>query len=137
MLSGSSEPTGRLRSLVIDCSDLERSAAFWSAVLGLGVHHRHEEYLWFDELHPGFRLVLQEVSDTKVQKTRIHFDLEPTDFASLVDRIEDLGGTRVEYVDTAEYSLMVMADPDGNEFCVNETLSSVTAGMHAPDGEGR
>jgi len=36
--------------------------------------------------------------------------------------VETLGGTRVEYVGKPEDSLMVMADPDGNEFCVNHRL---------------
>ena len=75
-------------------------------------------------------MVLQQVGRVTTDKSPIHFDIEgPSveDFEKFVARVEESGGTIVEYVDEAEYALAVMADPDGNEFCVNRWLSVTTA----------
>ena len=120
------EPVALIRYLVIDCVDLDRSARFWGSLLGLRPTRRLDNYLFMGSALPGCDLVLQEVDRVTTDKSPIHFDIEgpdTADFERIVARAEKLGGTIVGTVEEAEYALTVMADPDGNEFCVNRVPS--------------
>ena len=115
-------PVGLIRYLVIDCLDLERSAAFWGPVLGLTPGRRLDNYLFMGQALPGCDLVLQQVDRVTADKSPVHFDIEGSseeDFDMILARLVRLGGRIVKTVTEAEYELTVMADPDGNEFCVN------------------
>jgi hypothetical protein len=57
-------------------------------------------------------------------KNAVHFDIEPDDFSGFVARALALGGSTVEDVHNDQYSLTVLADPCGVQFCVNERTSS-------------
>jgi predicted enzyme related to lactoylglutathione lyase len=108
--------------LVLDCADLARAADFWTAALG---YVRDGEpggrYL---SLVPadgvGCEILLQRVSDEKHAKNRLHLDLRTRDLAVEVDRVLALGATLVTEQPIAESGWLwhVLADPDGNEFCV-------------------
>ena len=116
------EPTASIRYLVIDCLDLDRSAAFWGSLLGLAPGRRLDTYLFMGPVLPGCELVLQQVDHVTADKSPVHFDIEGSneeDFDMILARSVRLGGRIVETVTEAEYTLTVMADPDGNEFCVN------------------
>jgi catechol 2,3-dioxygenase-like lactoylglutathione lyase family enzyme len=110
--------------LVIDCSDLERSAAFWCAVLG----YRQEgptvgQYLGlFPQSGPGLELLLQRVEDPKPTKNRLHLDLRTRELEPEVERIRAIGGVVMTEEPMAEfgYRWQILADPDGNELCVVE-----------------
>ncbi len=118
------EPIGRIRVIVIDCADLDRAMRFWSGLLGVEPADRMEQYWWTSDVAPGIRLTLQRVDDAKRDKARVHFDLTSDDPAGLIARAVALGGSIVDEVEHREYALTVMADPDGNEFCINRRLSS-------------
>lgn len=61
----------------------------------------------------------------KQVKNRLHFDLRPdTDQAGEVARLEALGARRVDIGQGAEATWVVLADPDGNEFCVLRVLTA-------------
>ncbi|MDE0374598.1 MAG: VOC family protein [bacterium] len=116
------EPTASIRYLVIDCLDLDRSSAFWGSLLGLAPGRRLDNYLFMGPVLPGCELVLQQVDRVTADKSPVHFDIEGSneeDFDMILSRSVRLGGRIVETVEEAEYTLTVMADPDGNEFCVN------------------
>ena len=118
---------------LVDCLDLDRSARFWGALLGLRPGRRLDNYLFMGSALPGCDLVLQQVDHVTAAKSPIHFDIEGPengDYHKIVARAERLGGRIVETVEEDEYTLTVMADPDGNEFCVNR----VPPGLPA-DGE--
>ena len=71
---------------------------------------------------PGCELVLQQVDRVTADKSPVHFDIGGSngeDFDMILARLVRLGGRIVKTVTEAEYELTVMADPDGNEFCVN------------------
>ena len=70
----------------------------------------------------GHRLGLMPSQDTKLGKNRIHFDLRPDDQQAEVQRLEALGATRVD-IGQAGVTWVVMADPEGNEFCVSRSLA--------------
>jgi hypothetical protein len=66
-----------------------------------------------------------QVPEDKVAKNRIHFDVSPVDVpqADEVERILALGATRADIGQTGEESWTVLADPEGNEFCVLRSLA--------------
>jgi len=57
------------------------------------------------------------VPEAKTTKNRLHIDLDPDDQAAEVDRVIALGARRVD-VGQGDVSWVVLADPEGNEFCV-------------------
>jgi predicted enzyme related to lactoylglutathione lyase len=59
-------------------------------------------------------------SDEKVRKNRLHLDLRPDNQVAEVDRLESLGATKIDIGQSGspECTWVVMADPEGNEFCV-------------------
>lgn len=114
-------------SVVIGVSDVPRAAAFWTEALGY-VPRDEPEDDWV-VLVPadgaGVRLSLG-LSVTPVQEhPRIHLDLyagDAADQAAEVERLVSLGARRVawdHYPDDADF--VVLADPDGNRFCVIDT----------------
>jgi predicted enzyme related to lactoylglutathione lyase len=116
--------TPRVQSVVIDVADLDRGSAFWSGLLGLQVGQRRDEYLFLDHLAAGVSLVLQQVPDEKRQKYRVHVEVHSDDPQHTIDWVLGNGGRLVEAHETDWYSLVVLADPDGNEFCVNQKAES-------------
>jgi predicted enzyme related to lactoylglutathione lyase len=77
----------------------------------------------------GLGLGFQWTSEPKVGKNRMHFDIASPDPASEQQRVEALGGRRLEQY--AEGGFLVMADPEGNEFCI------IPTGPCKLDEEGR
>jgi len=76
---------------------------------------------------PPPRLIFQLVPESKVVKNRVHLDLTSSaaDRDQEIDRLLALGARRVDIGQTGEESWTVLADPEGNEFCVvrpKETL---------------
>ena len=115
-----------IRYLVIDCLDLDRSARFWGTLLGLRPTRRLDNYLFMGFALPGCELVLQEVDRVTSDKSPVHFDIEGSGtagFERIVARAEEVGGKIIRTVEENEYTLAVMTDPDGNEFCVNRVPS--------------
>lgn len=117
-------PTGALRGITVDVSDLDRGEAFWGSLLAVATHRRREDYLWFEEIAPGVQLILQQVPEKKVGKNRVHLDLGSSDPETFISTVEALGGSRVTAVKNEDYSLTVLADPDGNEFCILDRPSA-------------
>ena len=112
-------------TLNLDVADLDRMETFWCAALGYRRLGSFEQYRSFVPVSgSGPKLVLQQVPEAKTVKNRMHIDLDhPADFdvEGEVARLEALGATRrSEYIrEMGEDSgWVVMADPEGNEFCV-------------------
>ena len=111
----------RWYSVVIDAHDVHALAAFWQEALG---YHRayespDEVVLTVDaegDREPG--LVFVPVPEGKTAKNRLHIDLAPDDRDAEVERLLALGATRAEVGQTGEETWVVLADPEGNEFCV-------------------
>jgi predicted enzyme related to lactoylglutathione lyase len=107
--------------IVVDVADLDRAATFWTAVLGYVRQGEPDVYL---SLVPrdgaGVEVLLQQVSDAKRGKNRVHLDLRTADLDAEVARVCALGARRLTDVPVAEAGWLwhVLADPDGNEFCV-------------------
>jgi predicted enzyme related to lactoylglutathione lyase len=108
----------------VDCADPVRLARFWSLVLGLEIAPAFEEPPVYVGLVPAGSdapsVSFQRVLESKVVKNRLHFDITVDDVEEASARIEGLGGVRLPGEDVSEdgFRWRVMADPEGNEFCV-------------------
>ena len=107
--------------LVLDCADPEWLAGFWAPALGyvnLGTAGAYVAL--FPNGRPGPKLLLQRVTEPKTVKNRMHFDIEVPDIETEATRLVDLGATRVSESPCSEHgsTWILMADPEGNEFCV-------------------
>jgi catechol 2,3-dioxygenase-like lactoylglutathione lyase family enzyme len=116
----------RITTVVVDCLDSDRLAAFWCAVLGYEVVERSDEG-WVEIGPPGQpekgpvpTLLFQTVSDPTPGKNRLHLDVNATDRDqdAELERLLGLGATRADVGQTGEETWHVLADPEGNEFCL-------------------
>ncbi|MFJ6540042.1 VOC family protein [Streptomyces sp. NPDC003656] len=105
----------RINALIVDATDPERLAAFWSALLGRAVVGRTGPYVWLRR-EDGLGIGFQRTAAPKSGKNRMHFDVTAADPAVEQRRVEALGGRRLTEYDDGGF--LVMADPEGNEFCV-------------------
>jgi catechol 2,3-dioxygenase-like lactoylglutathione lyase family enzyme len=107
--------------VVIDCSDLARSAEFWAGVLGYvrdgEASGRYQTLLPADG--HGVEILLQRVPEGKSGKNRVHLDLRTRQLEPELERLTALGAQRVTDLPFSEagWRWHVLADPDGNEFC--------------------
>jgi predicted enzyme related to lactoylglutathione lyase len=108
----------RLGSTVINCADMELMTSFWSQALHL-VPSSREEGDDFRVLR-GERVNLSlQLSRTPVSaRDQMHLDLYSDDLAAEVQRLTGLGATFVRRHDDPDDDYAVLADPEGNEFCV-------------------
>lgn len=110
----------RLSSVVVNCVDLEREVAFWRALLGVAEHQRVDGFfVWLEPQQPGgVKLAFQKVTDPTPGRRRLHLDLGVADIGATATRIAELGGRHLEDHEIAGFVWKVMADPEGNEFCI-------------------
>ena len=111
-----------LAAIVLDADDPERLAAFWTAATGWPVGNRGAYGV---SLHrPGDRppdLDIIRVPEPKTVKDRVHLDVHPPadgDQAAEVARLRGLGAVPADVGPGPGVSWVVLADPEGNEFCV-------------------
>jgi predicted enzyme related to lactoylglutathione lyase len=105
--------------LTLDCNDLHGMVRFWQSALGLVVQGVIEgRYVSLSG--QGIALTLQHVPEPKSAKNRLHLDLLVHDVGAEVQRLEGLGASRLTPVARREFgqNWFIMADPEGNEFCV-------------------
>ena len=118
---------GRLSHLVIDCTDADRLAVFWSEALGVEVAARWKQYVMLTTtVDGGPALAFQEVPEPKQGKNRVHVDLEVADLEEAWARVEALGGTVIEDHEEDDVHVRVVADPEGNELCLVLKLAPLT-----------
>ena len=124
----------RWYSTVVDCQDVAAQAAWWASALGwkkayeaddevvLVPQHATVELLQslpWEQVPPG--LVFVPVPEGKAVKNRLHLDLAPhttDDRDAEIARLIAAGATRVDVGQEATATWVVLADPEGNEFCV-------------------
>ena len=116
--SDHSEGVGTLYAIVMDVNNLETCAKFWSQVLGTDILYQDEKYIRLG--HKGERptLLLQKVPELHREKNRVHIDLDVHDLDAAVSRVQELGGNKLRQLNEYGIEWVVMADPDGNEFCL-------------------
>ena len=124
--------TVRVASVTFDCADALTVGRFWSAALGRPLDpgasidfaaigfagrrdkvgrtqgERDQDPTWMFAMNP----------DEKTAKNRMHLDVTAPSVGAEVARLVDLGATRVADMEEYGYTWTVMADPEGNEFCI-------------------
>ncbi|HET6920671.1 MAG TPA: VOC family protein [Jiangellaceae bacterium] len=129
----------RLTEIVVDCHDPAAQAAFWAAALGYHVVRTEDAQVeiapWEREpadlaeqvrQAPGVpTLVFVTVPEGKTVKNRLHLDVSPIDRSheAEVERLVGLGARRAD-VGQGTQRWVVLADPEGNEFCVMRSLAA-------------
>jgi catechol 2,3-dioxygenase-like lactoylglutathione lyase family enzyme len=113
----------RISEICINCADPDTMAKFWSAAIGYPEIERDEMGVAIMGA-PNFPSMLFVRTDDvggppKTGRNRLHIDLSPTDRDqnAEVGRLESLGAKRID-IGQGTPSWVVMADPEGNEFCV-------------------
>src|SRR5438132_10412709 len=116
-------------SIVVWVADVPRAAAFWAGVLGYVARGRRDAVVdsqtdWVVLTDPRRRwanLSLQLSDEPKRGRNRLHLDLYTQDQEAEVARLVALGATRLPRASDRKVDFVVLADPDGNEFCVIQT----------------
>lgn len=113
----------RIGSTVLNVTDITRAVSFWTAAIGYVRRDPESTDATFvvlcDPEQQRSNLSLQITETPKSGLNRVHLDLYADDREAEVARLEGLGATRVEpWSYEADDDHIVMADPDGNEFCV-------------------
>jgi predicted enzyme related to lactoylglutathione lyase len=120
----------RLHHIVIDTHDLPRLARFWTEALGWKVlSEREREIVIGTDENAPVGICFMPVTDEKAVKNRVHLDITTSaeDRDQEIERLLALGAQRADIGQTGKESWTVLADPEGNEFCVirpKETLIS-------------
>jgi predicted enzyme related to lactoylglutathione lyase len=118
----------KLHHIVIDTYDLPGLARFWTQALGWQIlSEREREVVIGPAVDAPAGICLMPVTDPKVGKNRVHLDLttEAEDRDAEIDRLLALGARRVDIGQTGAESWTVLADPEGNEFCVIRPKTSL------------
>lgn len=111
--------------VAINVSDVEQAKRFWTAALGYEVRHADPTFaVLSDPNRLGVDVFLQLWLQPKHGRNRLHLDLFPDDQAREVQRLETLGAVRLAWNYPPDADYIVMADLDGNEFCVVASTST-------------
>jgi predicted enzyme related to lactoylglutathione lyase len=122
--------TSRLDALCFDANDPLRLARFWASALDWEIDESDTEIGLVATDDTRFRIFFEPVPETKTGKNRIHLDLASTsvdDQKETVERLIELGALHIDIGQSPDDDHVVLADPEGNEFCVLEPGNSFVA----------
>ena len=110
----------RISHVMIDARDPESLARFWMELLGTEIDPRFDDgrFVFLAAGEHGPAVGIQRVPEPKVTKNRVHVDLEVDDLEAWTRWVRRHGGSRVADHQTAGIYWRIMADPEGNEFCL-------------------
>jgi hypothetical protein len=120
--------------LGFDCADPAALAAFWAEVLNYkNLPSDDPDEAAVEPKHgKGEPILFLRVPEGKTVKNRLHLDLRPDDQAAEVERVMALGATKVD-IGQGKQTWVVLADPEGNEFCILRTLTPEEKAQRAAD----
>lgn len=117
-----------VQCVTVDCHNPALLADFWAEMLDWQITEQSEVEVAIEPRNRAIVLspdiLFLKVPDEKLTKNRMHFDLRPDNQAVEVARAEALGAVRIEIGQSADpgTTWVVMADPEGNEFCILRAL---------------
>ena len=121
--------TIRVQTLAVDANDPATQARWWAEALGWRITFEEPDEVVL-EPPPGSPedgvaadILFLRVPEGKSVKNRLHLDLRPDDQAAELARLEALGARRVDVGQPNDVTWVVLADPEGNEFCVLRSLT--------------
>jgi hypothetical protein len=120
----------RWQCICVDSTDPAPLAHWWAELLGWRITHEEEDEVVLeppagspeDGVSPD--LLFGRVPEPKAGKVRLHIDLRPDDQAAEVARAEAMGARRVDIGQGDDVTWVVLADPEGNEFCILRALTA-------------
>jgi catechol 2,3-dioxygenase-like lactoylglutathione lyase family enzyme len=115
-----------LFALTIDCASPSTLAPFWCEALGYRVLTVIDAYVILGPPDSADKplVILQRVPEPKVAKNRVHVDLRADDPVAEAERLCRFGATRLTALqEQGGFRWLVMADPEGNEFCVGQVMT--------------
>jgi predicted enzyme related to lactoylglutathione lyase len=118
----------RWQCTCVDAKDPKALGRWWAELVGWRITHEEDDEVVLeppagspgDGVSPD--LLFLRVPEGKAVKNRLHIDLRPEDQDAEVARAEAMGATRVD-IGQGESTWVVLADPEGNEFCILRALS--------------
>jgi hypothetical protein len=118
----------RWQTICVDCADPASLGRWWAELLGWRLTYERDDEVVLEppagspEAGVSPDLLFGKVPQPKVEKVRLHIDLRPEDQEAEVARAEALGATRID-IGQGDVSWVVLADPEGNEFCILRALT--------------
>jgi predicted enzyme related to lactoylglutathione lyase len=110
-----------LGMITIDCANPQGLAEFWTAALGVTVEADYGPFVMLARpAGGGPALAFQQVPEPRAGKNRVHVDFGAPDPEAEVKRLVSLGAAEQARHSQPGVSWTVLADPEGNEFCVAE-----------------
>ncbi len=123
--------TSRVISLCLDANDPHRMAQFWAEALGWEIDESDGETALVPTDDTGFGILFEPTPEKKVGQNNIHLDLTTTsleDKQDVVSRLIQAGARHVDIGQREEEGHVVLADPEGNEFCIIAPHNEFLAG---------
>ena len=128
--------SARIRHVAIDCADPHALALFWAGVTGFEEDPEEpnrpgDDAAWLGDPVSGLGIILQRTDAPRTGRNRLHLDLAPDDRTrdEEVERVIGLGAALVADRRNDDGSgWVVLADPEGNEFCVERSDAEREAG---------
>ncbi len=109
----------RFSEICVDAHDIHALASWWSQALGWPAEPTDDgDVALRAPAGAGPDWLFLPVPDDRVVKNRIHFDFTPDDQQAEVDRLIGLGARHVDIGQSGDEGWVVLADPEGNEFCI-------------------
>ena len=115
----------RLGTIILGADDVDRAAAFWAGVFGYEVVTFPDADDGFTILVPpdrvGTRIAVHRSASPVQERTRVHLDLvvdTAAEQSAEIDRLVGLGATRVPWDYPSDPDFVVLADTEGNRFCI-------------------
>jgi Glyoxalase-like domain len=123
-----------ISQLAVDCADPFGQAQWWQGVLGGSIDAEDPDEVGL-QLDTGLpELLFLRVPETKSVKNRLHLDVRPPDGSDQATELERLlahGARRVDVGQSPDVPWVVLADPEGNEFCLLRSTPSQLAAAPA------
>ena len=108
-------------NVVIDCTSHDVVVSFWEAATGWSSRRINDQFVALrppDGSGISFAILFQQVPEPKIVKNRAHVDWDAGDLEAEVERLVALGGSVVAHHNLGDFRWTIVADPEGNEFCV-------------------
>lgn len=115
--------TSDLHAVIFDANDPRRLAAFWAGLLGWEIADDEDGFELVPNDGTAYRVAFYPSQEQKRGQNQMHFDLtsvSPDEQQQTVARALELGAQHIDIGQTPEEGHVVLADPEGNEFCVIE-----------------
>lgn len=116
-----------VETITVDCDDPEIVARFWRELLGLrGVAHPTSSVRLAPSDGSTPHLLFTPAGRSKDGKNSWHFDLRPEDQDAAVAHALSIGASHIDIGQRGDESWVVLADPEGNEFCILQSLEDLS-----------